>query len=495
LTPFFSDLFWTLLTQGFVLVAGLLLFKLAADAFGPDGFGVYQLSRRIAALTQPIVLLGLGVGLPRYIGMVLGSRPEKLASLAVSAGISIVLMALIVAVLFNAFPQTFSLVLFGSPDYSSYAAQISLLVFGLALHALVYSYYRGHILMKMANLIQAIGIGVLPVVFLLAISECTVKQLIGLTGLGLCATACTFGLPIVREILSHRHDIRIRESARELLRYGLPRIPGDFALAALLGTGPVVASHFAKIREVGYLSTGQSLLWLTTASFTPLGIVLLPRVSNLLARGKMEVVRENLDYLVSATFHLSLFLVVQVVIFLDIVVRYWLGDEFVEGTQIMRVVVLALPFHLVYVAMRSPIDAAVVKAVNTRNLIVSLCAFLAVAGVTIWFRQMVSPALGLGIAFTSGFCVLGILTCLSAKRMYDISFNFRSFLLVIPLSFMLGMLGHVLKIYLSPGIIGIVQLAVVEVCFLVIYIFLLARCGVEWPGKFISKIMVRIQEK
>lgn len=348
--------------------------------------------------------------------------------------------------------------------------------------------------MKVANLLWSIGIGVLPVALLISIPGCTVRLLIGLTGLGLCAMTAVFVVPIVRRVLLHWPRGQIRTSAKELLRYSLPRVPGDFAMMALLGVGPVLAAHYAAMREVGYLSAGQSLLWLMTVSVTPLGIVLLPRISNLLAQGKEQVVRENLNDLLSATMHLSIFLVVQIVIFLDVAVRFWLGDEFVEGVPIMRVVVLALPFHLVYVAMRSPIDAAVVKAVNARNLIASLAVFLVAAVAALLCRRMISPALGLGIAVTAGFCVLGFLTCLSAKRVYDIGLSFKSLLPVIPLTSVLGVAAWALKSFLLPGVAGIIQLAVFELCLLAIYVFLLDRCQIEWPGKFLDKISVHRQE-
>ena len=494
LTPFFSDLFWTLLTQGFVLIAGLLLFRLAAEAFGPDGFGEYQLSRRIAALTTPLILLGLGVGLPRYLGMSHGGEPVISASYAAVSGLCIGSVSILLVLALNAFPSAFSRLLFGGAGYRSFTFPLSLLVFGLAACAFVYSYYRGSLRMKVANLLQSIGIGALPVALIVVIPGCTVRLLVGLTGIGLSATAAVFAAPIIRKILMYWRSLRIRTSVRELLRYGLPRVPGDFAIVTLLGLGPVLAAHFAAIREVGYLATAQALLSLLSVSVAPLGIVLLPRISHLLAQGREEEIRKNLSYLVSAAFHISIFVVIQIMVFLDVIVGYWLGREFVEGALVMRVVTLPLPFLLSYVAMRSPIDAARIKAINTRNLGISVGVYAVVAAASLACRQIISPVLGLGVALVAGITVLGILTCVSTKRIYHIDFKLGFVMLAICLSLILGSAGWFLKPYLKSGAMGIVQLAGIEFFLLAVYMLLLVKCGVRWPREVLSKMTQRFQE-
>ena len=70
------------------------------------------------------------------------------------------------------------------------------MILGITACSFLYSYYSGRMLMKVANLYQVVGIGVLPVSFLLVVPDCTVGLLLILTGAGLCATTVIFGAPV-----------------------------------------------------------------------------------------------------------------------------------------------------------------------------------------------------------------------------------------------------------------------------------------------------------
>src|ERR1700693_6659590 len=58
----------TFLTEFVVMASQILLYKLAAHYLGKTGFSEYALARRTVSLLFPIPVLGMAVGLPRYIG-------------------------------------------------------------------------------------------------------------------------------------------------------------------------------------------------------------------------------------------------------------------------------------------------------------------------------------------------------------------------------------------------------------------------------------------
>ena len=69
LTPFFKNLILTFITEGFVVVAMLIIYRIIARKMGSDGVGEYALIKRVVGFMVPLLLLGLGIGIPRYISM------------------------------------------------------------------------------------------------------------------------------------------------------------------------------------------------------------------------------------------------------------------------------------------------------------------------------------------------------------------------------------------------------------------------------------------
>ena len=62
-----KDLILTFFAESIVLISGLLVYKFAANLVGKDDFSQYALCRRTVSFILPALLLGLTVGMPRYI--------------------------------------------------------------------------------------------------------------------------------------------------------------------------------------------------------------------------------------------------------------------------------------------------------------------------------------------------------------------------------------------------------------------------------------------
>src|SRR5262249_30726160 len=57
----------TFLTEFAVMASQIMVYKLAAHFLAKQGFAEYALARRTVSLIFPIPVLGMAVGLPRYI--------------------------------------------------------------------------------------------------------------------------------------------------------------------------------------------------------------------------------------------------------------------------------------------------------------------------------------------------------------------------------------------------------------------------------------------
>src|ERR1044071_1494776 len=67
----------TFLTEFTVMASQILVYKLAAYSLGKAGFAEYALARRTVSLIFPIPVLGMSVGLPRYISFSNGRKDPQ----------------------------------------------------------------------------------------------------------------------------------------------------------------------------------------------------------------------------------------------------------------------------------------------------------------------------------------------------------------------------------------------------------------------------------
>lgn len=159
-----KDLIYTFLTEFFVLISGLLVYRLASNYFLGDGFSEYALSRRVISFVQPALLLGLGVGIPRYIAFSYKNLIDR-ESYFVSGCIVIFLVILFCLLVLNTFTHFFAFLFFGNDKFEYLIFPISLILTGLLLHTLCYAYFRGNLKMLYANILQLNNVSIIPIVF------------------------------------------------------------------------------------------------------------------------------------------------------------------------------------------------------------------------------------------------------------------------------------------------------------------------------------------
>jgi len=485
--PFFKDISLTFITEAAVLIAFFFIYRLIAKNFGSEGVGEYSLIKRVIGFLQPLLLLGLGVGIPRYIAM--SRNKEERSGYIKAGGLTIGFLTLIFLIFINLFKESFVKIFFGTTNYSNLVLPFSLFLAGAVFHTLVYSYFRGRLLVKTFNFLQITNLALVPLIILIFFRNITIEKLITLIGVTTFLIAFLFSLSFAKEIFVHSQKWQTNKALNELMKYGLPRFPGDFALAGLLSFGSIFAAHFASIKEVGYLSVSQSLLSGIGAMVVPLGLILLPKVSNLIADGRHGEIKKNLDYLIGVTIQLSIFICFQLIIFADVIIKYWLGLEFIDAVPIMRIIFLSIFFYTFYMAIRSVLDASKVKPINTINVFISLGVFLTIGGILLFLVKFLSPIISLSIAFTSGLICLGVLTYTSIRKIYPEKFKEDFKYLWTGLAFNI-LLGGIAVIFKSFIISKFYYLISFEIFIGIIYLLILWLLKMEWI-KQIPKIVFK----
>ena len=363
----------TFATEFLVMLSQIALYKLVASGLGQMGFSEYSLVRRVVSFLQPVVMLGLGVGLPRFLALADGRGRSDSSSrylwatiLCVGGATGIIAAALMI------WPGWFSYLLFGSRERQYLIPALAFMLTGISVHSILYAFLRGRLAVGQANALQLINYGLVPLIVFWFFHK-DAGDLLWHLGFAWTATAGFLLMltPVAREPKNPWKE------ARELLGYGLQRVPGEFAFIGLLALPAIFTAHLAGFRQAGLVAFGLAVVNMVASMFSPVGIILLPKVSRAVGSGDLQSVRQEIVVIR----RLALLLASTIVIFTEFfgsrLIRIYLGDAYVDAGAVVNIVVIgALPLAF-YSALRSAIDAIHYKAVNTLNVLATLTLFLA----------------------------------------------------------------------------------------------------------------------
>jgi O-antigen/teichoic acid export membrane protein len=189
----------------------------------------------------------------------------------------------------------------------------------------------------------------------------------------------------------------------------------------------------------------------------------------------------------SSIVDLSIFLTLQLVVFVDVLLQAWIGPSFLQGIAIIRLLVIGIPFYLFYTALRSPVDAGSVRPLNARNIVVSLMALLIMIALGILVVPREFSLHAIAIFLVLAFALLAYLTRLSLTKLYDVQVHWKESAIPIVCALVLGLLGLAYHKIL-PGLL--LPLAVVELIFTLTFLGVCFYCKVRWV-RLLSTMLFR----
>jgi O-antigen/teichoic acid export membrane protein len=482
-------------TSFLVAIAAMVVISLVGRTLGPVLLGEYLLIRRMASWLQAGVQLPSGVALPRYLAFSLNEPGSIrltyfLIALLMGCGISL-LLGVILLFWRNAVSHLF----LGSTELNHLVCPLALLLFGLAAHIAVFGYYQGTLAMGRASALQLVNLVVVPVLATAMLKrEHSIPLIVNAISISMILSACFFALPIFRKLELAVSAEQLKKQTLELLSYGLTRTLGDVGLQAMLSLPAVVAAHYFPIGSVTFLLLGGSFLALVSAATLPMGFILLSRVSRSIAGLRTSELRLRVTHFTSALMETSAFVCFQLVVFSDAILRLWVGPSFLEGIRVVRIVILAVPFYFFFAGLQNVINAAAVKAYNTRNILVSM-------GVFVFFITAVGAIVprdhlleGFAASAVVGQVALAICTLRTIRRLFQIDINWAQALPSLGLGVILGLLSLFFhQQFLSQA--NFLLLLIYEAAVVGIYFFLLWIFEFPWARFFVNTMFPPIELK
>jgi O-antigen/teichoic acid export membrane protein len=412
---FWKDLFLTYAAETVVMLCAIMAPALVTRLGGMDDLGIYLLVRRLVSSFIAPLTLGIAVALARFLPLQNIHPGIQIRWSILGIGVAAAFGAICALLLVGFGTKTAELVL-GSSALAVYAGPLALLTFGNVMHAVLYGHYRGMMRMGMANTMQALNLGIVPVVALLRLRTLGLAKVINLTGVLTLVVVAGFLAPLLWQVMRTKvTSAWMREAWRSLLSYGLGRVPG-FAFAGLLfAIGPIWLAHRALLSDVAIYALAISFMRIAGAFFAPVGLLILPRLSAALDQGHHESIQRDLVLLLWAATLFALFACLQAATLSDTLLLAWLGSSPPSSRLFFVPLVLTLPIYMAYEVLRNPIDAAATIPYNTIALAAALLAFVLVAVVGNSTAWLVAGQLG-------SFLVLGGITVYVLFRLY----RFRS---------------------------------------------------------------------
>jgi O-antigen/teichoic acid export membrane protein len=411
LTSVKRDYLLTFATELLVVVSAMAVFRVGALYWESEDFGAYVLSRRTLGLLYAQCLLGMSISVPRYVaiarvGSVSAHPPVRFlfAAVLVSAA-----MMSVLGIAFWLAEEPVAVLLFGDAAFSGLLAPLFLCTIGITIHSLLYGYLRGHLRMLAANWLQLVNVGIVPLVVFVLPARSPV-QVLWLTGVAWTGISMAASMVIVaKELTGHAWSGlgAITATTSSLLRYGVPRLPGDLALTALLTLPATLTAHRGGMEAAGHVGFSLAVLGLLANFFSPIGVVLLPRASEMVASGRLDELRRTMRRLLAVSLPLVIMGALIILATAPQLVSWYLGPTHVSAAPIVRITALSAIPYVVYVLLRSPLDALTVRAINTRNLLIGLLTFAVIV-------SLFPGSMAVGLALLAALSIVALLSIRAA---------------------------------------------------------------------------------
>ena len=277
----------------FSIIGALINFWFFRAAFvmiNEESFYYYAYARRVISFISPVLLAGLGVALPRGIGL-FHKEKEKIdrmlfVTFLITLSISILWYGL--NVFFN---DWFTKLVWGriNPFSQKLNQAIGLYIIGLNMFGCIHSYFRGKLQVIYAGLLELLALTLIPLFAFIILSD--LIKIYNLVSLVLII----INFLIIISVLNKFKNINIKyylKEAKELLSYGIPRVPGDVVFALLIFLPAFVSSRYFSIEYAGIIGFGSALITLVNLPASAISFVSLSRFAFKLNKSRTKLRKE-----------------------------------------------------------------------------------------------------------------------------------------------------------------------------------------------------------
>lgn len=354
----------TIIASGLVIAMNMAFIGWLSRDMPKTDFECFLLARRLITFIFPFTSLSIGVGLTRALAKHADS-PNK--QRLIQTGATPVMFVFSLAVLLTAclvpiaWIQRYALPLSDGTKVLWIAMFVWLL--GYTGNVTLYSFFRGLIQMRMANAVNVIANGVLPLVVLAILHVFKQTNPTAILLVWGCAQLTTYPLLLIVAGSPRNPRTACETFMTETLPYSLPRIPAGVLLSL---PGYVVPFFLVKNgKDAVYLLSGMLVTQIVFYLADPLGQVFLPRSTRWSETNQTEHLSGMCDALLEITVFFGLILTGQALIWGDVAASLWFGEGFAETGRVIRLLSIAIVPAFLFSPLKSTLDGVEKKPLIT----------------------------------------------------------------------------------------------------------------------------------
>jgi O-antigen/teichoic acid export membrane protein len=185
-------------------------------------------------------------------------------------------------------------------------------------------------------------------------------------------------------------------------------------LQGLLTLPAIVTAHSVGMREGGLVAFSLSVLALAMTPFTPISVLMLPHSVTLFQRSQSSVLRTYIRKVLLIGLGITGTAVIVLAFGARLFIRLYLGNDFANAAPMLQIISIAMFPYCIYTCLRSVIDAATPRAINSRNCVISVIFFSVPAYVALEFQLGTIFLLG---CFVASMALLGALSFKSCRQL------------------------------------------------------------------------------
>ena len=378
------DVVWTFSIQILIMLCSFAINKLLANRLSIDDFGQYNVIKRSVQVLSFVMLAGVGIALPRYIPLYRNSTPPRhIAPLLGASFIYILGVSTVVFLLCIIFSTQMQDIVIGERGNMSLLLIALAYAFTYAMAQYAFAYYRGIGEFKWFNGSQlALQLAIiLPLVLLpvLTVSKVFVSWLIItllLAAYCLLREASRKWKALRADLLPEGQSLACRLSPltshlKTIIKYSSGRLLADFFQFSLAAFPLVYISNALGLQPTAYFSVGIFFVTMVTPLFSIMGIILLPYVSQAIAKKEMKSANRLIHRLLLLYVCGALFFIAALCLFTEFLTTLLFTSEYVVATDLSRIMILSILPQAVYMLYRNTIDAVSVIPYNA--IILGVC--------------------------------------------------------------------------------------------------------------------------
>lgn len=396
---------YILIAQGLFMLSNLYINHWISETWQVEGFAIYNLMKRMAAFLVFPLLIGAGIGIPRYISF-LKKEVQNHSFEYLLAGLGIFMSSLLLFAIFTfLFPSVFLKVFEqASGDKRTMLWCLLAFVFSQGMYVLVNAYYRGLMQFGLMSILNVLVLSVIPLAVLFyadnifsyfyAVAVCILLLLL-----------CWINFIALNSVASAR---AVKIKSIRLFRYGYPRIIAELGLFAIELMPIYLIGLYIGLKESGYLSMCFLLLKLAAMVYELAGSFVLPYF------GKLYIYSSRVTFIKAVHRLLGIGFLGAIVISLAfyLLIPFVISQFFPALTAAIvpaQYLFMVFPIYAVYLLLRNILDIILEKAHNSINLSIVFVVQLLVLAIGFYLKNsMIYTVLAVAIPYL----VLGVLTFL-----------------------------------------------------------------------------------